>query len=164
MQMWYHPVLLWDWVMLTQTASDMMRKEITCGVPQRSVLGSLLWNIAFYGILKEDVDVPSGAISCYTKDTLVLMTEDNIIELEQEVDVWWGIWRCTHVKLAPLTLHSLAWDRHYGPASGLEQEVDTTQEAMTLCIESAGQNLATLEDGSSAVHMLLPVQPLLLPP
>ncbi len=33
-------------------------------------------------------------------------------------DVWQGVWRCTHAKLAPLTLHPLARDRHYGPASG----------------------------------------------
>ncbi len=33
------------------------------------------------------------------------------------IDVWRGIWRCTHAKLAPLTPHDLARDRHYGPAS-----------------------------------------------
>ncbi len=34
------------------------------------------------------------------------------------IDVWRGVWRCTHAKLAPLTPHPLAWDHHYGPASG----------------------------------------------
>ncbi len=34
------------------------------------------------------------------------------------IDVWRGVWRCTHAKLAPLTPHPLARDRHYGPASG----------------------------------------------
>ncbi len=33
-------------------------------------------------------------------------------------DVWRGVWGCTHAKLAPLTPHPLARDRHYGPASG----------------------------------------------
>ncbi len=33
-------------------------------------------------------------------------------------DVWRGVWRCTHAKLAQLTPHALARDRHYGPASG----------------------------------------------
>ncbi len=33
------------------------------------------------------------------------------------IDVWWGIWRCTHAKLAPVTPHLLTWDRHNGPAS-----------------------------------------------
>ncbi len=38
------------------------------------------------------------------------------------VDVWRGIWRCTHAKLAPLTPHPLAWDCHHGPASGQRGE------------------------------------------
>ncbi len=37
-------------------------------------------------------------------------------------DVWRGVWRCTHAKLAPLTPHPLARDRHYGPASGQRRE------------------------------------------
>ncbi len=37
-------------------------------------------------------------------------------------DVWRGVWRCTHAKFAPLTLHPLAQDRHYGPASGQRGE------------------------------------------
>ncbi len=38
------------------------------------------------------------------------------------VDIWWGVWRCTHAKLAPLTPHPLARDRHYRPASGQRGE------------------------------------------
>ncbi len=37
-------------------------------------------------------------------------------------DVWRGVWRCTHAKLAPLTPHPLARDSHYGPASGQRGE------------------------------------------
>ncbi len=37
-------------------------------------------------------------------------------------DVWQGLWRCTHAKLAPLIPHPLARDRHYGPASGQRGE------------------------------------------
>ncbi len=33
------------------------------------------------------------------------------------IDVWRGLWRCMHAKLAPLTPHPLARDRHNGPAS-----------------------------------------------
>ncbi len=32
------------------------------------------------------------------------------------------VWRCTHAKLAPLTPHPLARDRHYWPASGQRGE------------------------------------------
>ncbi len=35
-----------------------------------------------------------------------------------QIDVWWGVWRCMHAQLAPLTPHPLARDRYYGPASG----------------------------------------------
>ncbi len=38
------------------------------------------------------------------------------------IDVWRGVWRCTHSKLAQLTLHPLTWDRHYGPALGQRGE------------------------------------------
>ncbi len=41
-----------------------------------------------------------------------------IVVLENGSDVWRGVWRCTHAKLVSLTPHSLARDRHYGPASG----------------------------------------------
>ncbi len=34
------------------------------------------------------------------------------------IDVWPGVWRYTHAKLAPLTPHPLARDRRYGPALG----------------------------------------------
>ncbi len=45
-------------------------------------------------------------------------------ELGQMIDVWRGVWRCTHAKLAPLTPHSLARDRHYGPALGQGQMME----------------------------------------
>ncbi len=58
-----------DWVVFVQTASDKVRKEMTCGVPQGSVLEPLLWNIAFDDILKEEVP-PGVNVICYTDDTL----------------------------------------------------------------------------------------------
>ncbi len=45
---------------------------------------------------------------------------NNKIEIVDEYkyfDVWRGVWRCTHAKLAPLTPHPFTRDRHYGPAS-----------------------------------------------
>ncbi len=42
-----------DQVVFAQVASGTIRREMTCGVPQGLVLGPLLWNITFDGILKE---------------------------------------------------------------------------------------------------------------
>ncbi len=47
-----------------------------------------------------------------------------------EIDVWRGVWRCTHAKLAPLTPHPLARDRHKGPA--LEQRGNASGQATFL--------------------------------
>ncbi len=66
-----------DRVVFAQTASGMVKKEMTYGVLQGSILGTLLWNIVFDDILK--YEVPSGlSIICYTDNTLVVTTEDDI--------------------------------------------------------------------------------------
>ncbi len=38
----------------------------------------------------------------------------NSVEIPVVIDVWRGVWRCTHAKLAPLTPHPLARDRPTG--------------------------------------------------
>lgn len=51
------------------------RREMSCGVPQGSVLGPLLWNIGYDWVLRGDL--PSGAgVSCYADDTLVMARGD----------------------------------------------------------------------------------------
>ncbi len=37
---------------------------------------------------------------------------------DRGIDVWRSVWRCTHAKLAPLTPHPLAQDRHNRPVLG----------------------------------------------
>ncbi|XP_045772161.1 uncharacterized protein LOC123872074 [Maniola jurtina] len=56
----------------------MHRREVNCGVPQGSVLGPLLWNLAYDAVLR--VTVPSGiTLVCYADDTMVL-AEGNTFE------------------------------------------------------------------------------------
>ncbi len=63
----------------------MVRKEMTCGVPQGSVLGPLLWNTAFDDILKEEVP-PGVNVICYADDTLVVTVKNDIPTLEWKVN------------------------------------------------------------------------------
>ncbi len=66
-----------DRVVFAQTPAGMVRKEMTCGVPQGSVLGPLQWNIAFNDIPKEKVSAWVSII-WYVDDTLVVTAEDDI--------------------------------------------------------------------------------------
>ncbi len=72
-------------MVFAQTASGTVRKEMTCGVPQGSVLGRLLWNIAFDDILKEEVS-PGVNVICYSDNTMVITAENDIPMLEWKVN------------------------------------------------------------------------------
>ncbi len=70
-----------DWVVFAETASSVVRKEMTGGVLQGSVHGPLLWSIAFDDILKNEV-LPAVSVVYYAGDTLVVTAKDDIAMLE----------------------------------------------------------------------------------
>ena len=54
------------------------RRDTSCGVPQGSMLGPLLWNVAYDYVLRAALP-PGCHVICYTDDTLV-MAGDTIWE------------------------------------------------------------------------------------
>lgn len=52
-------------------------REISCGVPQGSVLGPLLWNIGYDWVLRGAL-LPGASLTCYADDTLVMAKGKNI--------------------------------------------------------------------------------------
>lgn len=63
-------------------------RKMEAGVPQGSVLGPLLWNIAFNGVLNlADVE-PDCDILCYADDTLIIVNGSNLSNVSLEASVF----------------------------------------------------------------------------
>ena len=68
-----------------ETSAGTVTRAVTAGVPQGSVLGPTLWNVAFNGILK--LLLPPGVqLICYADDTLVVACADTVAEVESRVN------------------------------------------------------------------------------
>lgn len=68
------------------TTEGRVRRKITRGVPQGSVLGPLLWNTMFNGAL--EVTLPAGTTSmCYADDTIILASGKSTTEARNHASV-----------------------------------------------------------------------------
>jgi hypothetical protein len=64
---------------------DVVQKRVFAGVPQGSVLGPLLWNIAFNGIF--NTSIPRTAkILCYADDTLIAVAGTNSVLVKRDME------------------------------------------------------------------------------
>ncbi|KMQ83439.1 reverse transcriptase [Lasius niger] len=59
------------------TRGELVRRSVEAGVPQRSVLGPLLWNIAYDSTLRVTKE-PGCDVVCYADDTLIIATADDV--------------------------------------------------------------------------------------
>jgi len=57
-------------------------------VPQGSVLGPVLWNIAFDSVIRLAEDEEFGNIICYADDTLVVVTGRNLLHTKIRASVF----------------------------------------------------------------------------
>lgn len=79
-------------------------RQVTAGVPQGSILGPLLWNLAYDGVL--ELDLPTGAqVVAYADDLALLVTarkEDALQEATNEALELINEWMTrNHLELAP---------------------------------------------------------------
>lgn len=64
------------------------RKVVEAGVPQGSVLGPILWNIAFDGVLELAEGEEQVEILCYADDTLIVATGRDIVHTRLRAGVF----------------------------------------------------------------------------
>lgn len=64
-----------------ESADELMHWTMSCGVPQGSVLGPLLWNLSYDSLLRIALP-PQVSLVCYADDVLVVVRGTSITQLE----------------------------------------------------------------------------------
>ena len=87
-----------------------LKEEMTCGAPQRSRVGPLVWNVMYDDFLR--MDLPAGtSIIDFADDALVVCASDNVGILELRIND--SLWRAKRwldsrgLKLAPENTEAL---------------------------------------------------------
>jgi hypothetical protein len=60
------------WIIYVDCDGECRKKRMTCGVPQGSVLGPILWNIGYNKVLNVAINKNESNIICYADDTLLI--------------------------------------------------------------------------------------------
>lgn len=89
------------WIEFSDFEGSLIRKRVSAGFPQGSVLGSLLWNIAYDEVLRLQLFYGCSMI-CYADDTLVFVSADDVGAAR------WR-WRTVRSKELLTELLSLVW-------------------------------------------------------
>jgi len=69
----------------TQVGNNSVEVRVTCGVPQGSVVGPLLWNIAYDSVMRLQLPVGTELLG-FADDTMVIVSGATITELEQKTN------------------------------------------------------------------------------
>nr|XP_012222696.1 PREDICTED: uncharacterized protein LOC105672376 [Linepithema humile] len=75
------------WITYIDRSDEKVKREITRGVPQGSVLGPTLWNIGYDKVLTSVMLPKACMVICYADDTVLLTPGNNIRELVNNTEM-----------------------------------------------------------------------------